>query len=203
MTPNRPYLIGLTGGIATGKSFLAKALMEEGIIVIDADEISRQLTAKGGAALPLIWERFGETVFEGQELNRKALSTAVFNNQSALMDLNALMHPLILAQMERQIETSRAEKALVLDVPLLYETGWDKLCQEVWCAWAPERTQVLRLLERGLTKDEAISRIKSQMPAIKKAVLADRVIITTGEKAANAQAIKRLFQDCQRRNQLV
>lgn len=199
MTPNSPYLIGLTGGIASGKSALSKALREAGAFVIDADEISRKLTAEGGAALHQIRALFGDSVFDGERLNRKALSDAVFGNEKALNDLNNLIHPLVFGEMERQIDENKQQKAIILEVPLLYETGYDKVCREVWCAWAPEKAQLERLFLRGLNEDEAKARIKSQMPAMKKALKADRVIITTGQKADNARAIVRLWDSCLRR----
>ncbi len=199
MTPNKPYLIGLTGGIACGKSMLSKALQEHGAVVIDADAISRSLTAKGGKALPKIRERFGDLVFDGDTLNRKALGDAVFADEKALSDLNSLMHPIIFEEMNRQITLNADQPAVILEVPLLYETGYDRICDEVWSAWTTEKAQMERLRDRGLSDEEARQRIKSQMPAMKKATLADRVIITTGEKAANAKAVIRLWEDCVRR----
>lgn len=199
MTQNSPYLIGLTGGIASGKSMLSSALKGQGAVVIDADEISRDLTAANGLALPLIKREFGAAVFDGEALNRKALARAAFENPSALKALNELMHPLIFEEMDRQIRLNGERPVLILDVPLLFETGRDKTCDEVWCAWSPENTQVTRLHERGLTKDEAYARIRSQMPGIQKALLSDRVIITTGPKENNAMAVIRLYQECLRR----
>lgn len=203
MTPNRPYLIGLTGGIACGKSHLSDALREHGAAVIDADGISRQLTAPGGAALPAIRARFGNKVFDGELLNRKALSDTVFGNPAALEALNAIMHPMVFAEIDRQIASYAGQAAIVVDIPLLYETGFDSRCDTVWCAFAPERTQMDRLLERGLTRGEALRRINSQMSALEKAAHADRVIITTGTKADSAQAVMRLWDEAIRRNALV
>lgn len=199
MTPNKPYLIGLTGGIACGKSMLSMALKEHGAVVIDADAISRSLTGEGGKALPKIRERFGSLVFDGDTLNRKALGDAVFADEKALSDLNSLMHPIIFEEMNRQIALNADQTAVILEVPLLYETGYDRICDEVWSAWTTEKAQMERLRDRGLSDEEARQRINSQMPAMKKASLADRVIITTGEKAANAKAVIRLWEDCVRR----
>ena len=199
MTQNSPYLIGLTGGIASGKSMLSSALKGKGAIVIDTDEISRDLTAKSGAALPLIRKVFGSAMFDGESLNRRALARAVFEDPSALKTLDSLMHPLIFEEMDRQIRFNREKPALILDVPLLHETGYDKKCNEVWCSWTPEDTQIKRLIERGLTASEARARIRNQMPGIKKALLSDHVIITTGPKENNAKAVIQLYQDCLRR----
>lgn len=193
MTPNRPYLVGLTGGIACGKSNLSAALKAHGVVVIDADEISRGLTADGGAALPKIRQVFGETVFEGQTLNRQALSQMVFGHEENLQALNALMHPLVFEEMEKRLKHHQDVPALVADVPLLYETGYDSRCDEVWCAWAPEHAQIKRLLGRGLSREQALERINSQMPAMEKAKRADHVIITTSSKLDSARAVLRLW----------
>jgi dephospho-CoA kinase len=198
MTPSKPYVVGLTGGIACGKSNVSQALRDYGAEVIDADEISRALTAPGGAALPLIRERFGDAVFDNGILNRQALAGMVFARPELLATLNSMMHPLVFREMARQQALSRA-LALMVDVPLLYETGYDQSCDEVWCVWAPSEEQLQRLLNRGLSSQEAIARIDSQMPALEKARRADQVLITTGSKQESAQAAVRLWEELLRR----
>lgn len=199
MTRNRPCLVGLTGGIACGKSNLSAALRRHGAVVIDADEISRSLTAPGGLALSAIRGHFGDAVFDDGILNRRKLSDAVFNRPDELAALNGIMHPLVFREMDRQIAQNQSQTALIADVPLLYETGYEAFCREVWCAWAPLQAQTVRLLQRGLSREEAMLRINSQMPAMDKAKKADRVIITTGCKEDNAQAIILLWDDLIRR----
>lgn len=199
MTRNKPCLVGLTGGIACGKSNISNALRSTGAGVIDADSISRSLTAPGGAALSAIRARFGEGVFDGSILNRKKLSDAVFGKPGELAALNSIMHPLVFLEMERQMREMERAPALVLDVPLLYETGYDRFCDEVWCVWAPQDDQVRRLMQRGLTKEEAMNRILSQMPAIEKARRADHVLITTGSKEDTARMATRLWDGLLRR----
>jgi dephospho-CoA kinase len=198
MTPSKPYVVGLTGDIACGKSNVSQALRDYGAEVIDADEISRALTAPGGAALPLIRERFGDAVFDNGILNRQALAGMVFARPELLATLNSMMHPLVFREMARQQALSRA-LALMVDVPLLYETGYDQSCDEVWCVWAPSEEQLQRLLNRGLSSQEAIARIDSQMPALEKARRADQVLITTGSKQESAQAAVRLWEELLRR----
>jgi len=199
MTANRPYIVGLTGGIACGKSNLSEVLRSRGAVVVDADEISRAFTAEGGRALPAIRARFGDQVFEGELLNRRALSDAVFGHPRALADLNALMHPMVFEEIDDQIARHADRAALVIDIPLLYETGFEARCDEVWCAYAPPAHQVQRLLQRGMTREEALRRIDSQMPAMEKAKRSDRVIITTGDKADNANHVIRLWDALLRR----
>ena len=123
-------IIGLTGGIACGKSTIASLLKSMGASIVDADAINAQLTAPGGEALPLIHEAFGDFVFYPDgTLNRPVLSSIVFGNEDALQRLNAATHPLIQKHMLEQIETCRKMGALVvvLDVPLLFETGLSSL----------------------------------------------------------------------------
>ena len=148
MKRSRPYIIGLTGGIASGKSNIARALVREGAYVIDTDKISHSLTQAGGAALPLLRARFGDGMFDGEQLNRKRFGDRVFADKESLQALNAILHPMIRAEVERRIEENKDLPALVIDVPLLYEVGWDSMCDEVWCAYAPVYEQIRRLMRR-------------------------------------------------------
>ena len=175
-------IITLTGGIACGKTTLANMLRELGAPVIDADAISRSLTAPGGKALPALREAFGGEVFQdGQTLNRAALAARVFQDPEQLRKLNAVTHPLIIERMQSEIERCRKSGApvVVLDVPLLFETGLDRLADETVCVSAPLPVQLKRLTTRnGLTEEQAMRRIQSQMPLCEKEKLADRTIST-------------------------
>lgn len=204
MTPNSaPLIIGLTGGIACGKSHLSAVLKDYGATVIDADEISRSLTAPGGPALPKIRERFGDSVFDGADLNRQRLAARVFSQPEELAALNAIVHPLVFQEIDAQMALHRDKPALVVDLPLLYETGFENRCNTVWVAHAPPKLQLRRLINRGLSREEAQARIDSQMPAAAKAQRADHVIETTGSKQESAQAVIRLYEAFLRRYDLV
>ena len=188
------YVIGLTGGIACGKSHLTKTLRDAGARIVDADEISRSLTAAGGKALPEIRAAFGDGVFQGERLDRRALGERVFADESALARLNAILHPMIFEEMRRRLDEEKG--IVVMDVPLLYETGLDGWCDEIWCAYVPQKEQISRLRARdGLTRKAALERIRAQMPAREKANRADRVIRTDREREASAAEVLRLLKN--------
>jgi dephospho-CoA kinase len=194
------YVIGLTGGIACGKSNLSRALRAYGAPVVDADEISRALTAKGGAALPAIRARWGDQVFEGEELNRRALSDVIFADPQERAALNAIVHPMVFAEMRRQMAAERGP--VVLDVPLLFEAGMENWCDEIWCAWVPQKEQVRRLRKReGVTYAEALRRIHAQMPNAEKRKRANHVIRTDGTKEQSGQIVISLWRNALSRRQ--
>ena len=192
------YVIGLTGGIACGKSNISRSLKAAGVPVIDADEISRNLTAPGGPALPAIREKWGEKVFDGEELNRRALSDIVFSDPAAREALNAIIHPMVLSEIHRRMDET--DGPVVMDVPLLYEVGMDSWCDEIWCAYAPQKEQVRRVRKRGeITYAEALRRIHSQMPVMEKRRRADHMIRTTGTKEESGRTALSLWQDAVKR----
>lgn len=175
-------IIGLTGGIACGKSTIAGLLKSMGAFIVDADDINAQITGPGGDALPLIREAFGDFVFYPDgTLNRPVLSAIVFQNEEALQRLNAATHPMITRRMLEEIETCRKMGTLVvvLDVPLLFEAGLSSLADVTVCASAPEERQIERLKTRsGLDREQALRRIHSQWPLSEKERRSDLVIHT-------------------------
>lgn len=191
-------IIGLTGGIACGKSTVAAMLRSLGAPVIDADAISRSLTAPGGEALPAIRKAFGDTVFSPDgTLDRKALAALVFSDSAQLEQLNAITHPLILSRMRSEIDRCREAGAplVVLDVPLLLEAGFDRLCTQTLCVVADEETQIARLSSRdGMTRQEALARIRSQMPVIQKSALCNRSLCTQKPLNNLAAEVEKLYR---------
>ena len=187
-------VIGLTGGIACGKSNLSRALREEGARVMDADEVSHRLTAPGGKALPARREAFGDGVFRGDEVDREKLGEVVFRDAGQLKRLNAILHPMIFEEIRRELDSIPG--VAVLEAPLLYECGLEKDCCEVWCAYIPQKEQIKRLRERnGLTRRQALERIRSQMSGLEKAKRADRVIRTDGTREESALKVKKLYRE--------
>lgn len=177
-------VIGLTGGIACGKSTISAGLRALGATVIDGDALSRTLTAPGGEALPALREAFGDAVFHADgTLDRRALGAIIFSDDGARARLDALMQPALRRMILAGIEEARRSGAplCVLDMPLLYEAGLDGLCDRVWCAWLPRQTQLERLMARdGFTLPEAEARLRSQLSTDEKAARADVVIDTSG-----------------------
>jgi len=177
-------IIGLTGGIACGKSTISLTLRELGAVIIDGDVLSRELTQPGGQALPAIRDAFGSGVFAPDgTLNRRVLGDVIFRSDAARDTLDSIMQPMLLELIVSGISEARASgaAACILDMPLLYEKDLDRLCDRVWCAWLPRETQLARLMERdGFTREQAEIRLASQMDPDEKAARADVVIDTSG-----------------------
>ena len=177
-------VIGLTGSIACGKSTISRHLASLGWPIVDGDEISHGLTGAGGAALPDLRRAFGPSYFlPDGGLDRKKLGALVFSDEQALKTLDDLMAPWLkdaVVRALRRAEDSGAELCF-LDCPLLFEKGYDALCRSVWCVYLPPSMQLSRLMERdGLTRDEAIRRIRSVMSSDEKASRSDVVIDNSG-----------------------
>lgn len=195
-------ILGLTGGIACGKSTISKTLRELGAVIVDGDEIAHALTACNGPALPVIRQRFGDEVFlPDGNLNRKALGGLVFSDQAAREKLDSIMQPLIRKEIEQQMIQAEHLGAVccVLDMPLLYEKHLDALCDLVWCAYLPRSLQLTRLIERdGFTPEDAAARIDSQMPVEEKASRADTVIDTSGSIPDTSSMVSTYYFDALR-----
>jgi dephospho-CoA kinase len=177
-------LIGLTGGIASGKSTAAKEMEALGAAVIDADQIARDMVAPQSPALSHIVQAFGNGVLgEKGDLDRKALARLVFSDPQARKRLEGLLHPAIQAVMMERVEQFRQTgvSAVVLMVPLLFEKGMETLMDEIWVVALDPETQMRRLMGRdSLTREEAANRIAAQMPLKEKALRADVVIDNNG-----------------------
>lgn len=179
--------IGLTGGIASGKSTVARLLRERGAVVIDADMLAREAVKPGTDAWQAIRDQFGPDYFLSDgSLDRARLGDRVFHDENARQTLNRIVHPAVRALIRERLEAvSERERQLgiqslvVLDIPLLYEVGLENTVSEVWVAYCPDEVQVKRLMARdGLSHEQAMARIQSQMPLKDKAQRAHRVIPT-------------------------
>ena len=203
MPVNNVYVVGITGGIGCGKSMAAAYLAELGAIHIDADGISRALTAQNGAVLEQIRKLFGDSVFsEDGSLNRRALGDLVFSDPAAKRALEGVIHPLVQRIAMDKIEESgkNGARVAVLNVPLLFETGMDVLCDETWTLTAPADVQLARVMERdGLTREQAISRIESQMAMEDRNARATRVINSDRPIEKTRSELNQLYQQLIRR----
>ncbi|MCK9859295.1 dephospho-CoA kinase [Paenibacillus sp. ATY16] len=177
--------IGLTGGIATGKSTVAAMLAERGAMLVDADQVAREVVMPGEPALEAVASAFGQAVIHTDgTLDRKALGGIVFNNRDLLAQLENILHPAIRNRMQqriRQYEEQNPRQLVVADIPLLYETGQEKLYDGVMVVYVPQALQLKRLMERnGIAEEEAQRRIGLQMDIEQKRGRADWVIDNSG-----------------------
>lgn len=191
-------VVGLTGGIGSGKSTVASALSERGAVVVDADRIARSLLEPGGGAFSAVVERFGPGVLAPDgTIDRSRLAEVVFADADALGELNRLTHPLIGAEIGRRLEQAREESArvVVLDVPLLVEGGRERYPVDVVVVVdAPEAVVLERLeAERGMDPDAARARMARQATREQRMAVADVVLDNGGDKAALAAQVDRLW----------
>jgi len=165
--------IGLTGGIASGKSSAGKLLQEKhGLAVLDADRYARAALAPGTTAHNNVLSRYGL-----KELDRKALGEIVFNNPIERLWLEQLVHPIVQHMMDQEVIRLAEAKTIVLMIPLLFEAGLESRCTEIWLVDCGEKQQLERLIARdNCTNQQALARINAQWPLARKRLLADRVI---------------------------
>jgi dephospho-CoA kinase len=174
------YIIGLTGGIASGKSTVSAMLAELGACIVDADKIARDIVAPKQPAWQEIVARFGdEIILADGSMNRALLGEIVFKDQSERAWLENITHPYIRSQMQDDINKAqdRGCAIVILDVPLLIESGWQSQTDEVWVVYVEEQVQLSRLMSRnGLSAAQAMARVKAQMSLNEKIQYADVVI---------------------------
>lgn len=187
------YILGLTGGIASGKSTVSTYLAQNGALIVDADLIARQVVAKKSSGLKQIVAKFGEEILTASgELDRKKLGKLVFSNKDLLKALTDITGPLIRAEILREIQAAKKAqvKLVVLDIPLLFETGYQTLCDKVMVVTIPSKLQLERVMKRdNLSAAEARKRIANQLPASKRNELADVLIDNSKSVAETYQQV--------------
>ncbi|CAB4550182.1 MAG: dephospho-CoA kinase [Actinobacteria bacterium] len=177
------YLVGLTGGIASGKSYVAGLLASHGAATIDADEVAREVVAPGTNGLHQVVEAFGNGVLlSSGELDRQKLGDMVFSNSALRLQLESILHPLIKVR-TMQLISSQESEIVVYSVPLLVEANVDYPFDAIITVEAGPENQIERLIKsRSLSEQEAIQRVSSQTTAAKREARADFVIDSSGSK---------------------
>jgi len=192
--------VGLTGSIATGKSLVAKQFREFGISTIDYDLLSREVVKPGLPAWKEIVDYFGENILiADQNLDRSKLGKIIFNNASKRNKLESFIHPRVYEAADRQEELiikSDPNAVIVHEVPLLFEVGRDKYMDKTVMVYCNEANQLKRLMARdNMSEEDAMSRIRSQIPVEEKRRYADHVIDNNGTKKETKRQVLKLYQE--------
>jgi dephospho-CoA kinase len=195
-------VIGLTGGIACGKSTVAGMLVQKGALLVDADRLSREAVEPGNQAWKEIIQWLGDAIVEEDgTLDRKKIASIVFNDEKSLAKLNSIIHPRVLDlfyQRSSELKKELPGRPLIWDIPLLFETGYDKRVDYIVVVASREEVQIQRLLARdGLSREEALRRIRSQLEIKKKIAKADFVICNNGTKDLLEEKVDLLWEKIQ------
>jgi dephospho-CoA kinase len=196
-------VLGLTGGIATGKSTVAQMFKQCGAFIIDADQLAREVVRPGKPAWREIVKEFGKNILKpNRSINRRLLAQIVFHDRRRLRTLERIIHPRVAnaqQRLARQIAERSPEAVLVYEVPLLFESGAHKRVDKIVVVTADRETQIASLKRRdGLTRAEALRRIKHQMPLARKVRRADVVLDGTGNKPTVRKEVRRLIRSLHR-----
>ena len=194
-------VVGLTGGIASGKSVVSKTLKELGLPIIDADLIAREIVRPNEVSYKNIVDHFGKGILNpDQTINRRKMAKIVFGNSKERERLNSILHPRIVEKIKRRIEDfkERGEKIVILDAALLVEAGELSLADKLIVVSTSPKIQIKRLVQRDhLTEREAKERIFTQMPLSEKVKLADYVIDNSGSVKKTVKRTKEIYRKLQ------
>ncbi|WHZ29621.1 MAG: Dephospho-CoA kinase [Nitrospira sp.] len=193
-------LVGLTGGVATGKSTVAKMFGQCGAIVIDADELAREVVQPGKPAWREIVRTFGRGILHpDRTIDRHALGAIVFHDKKNLRRLERIIHPRVAREqtkLAKRAEKNDSKAIVIYDVPLLFEAGIDKRVDKIIVVTADRDTQIARLRKRnGLSRSEALRRIRNQLPLAKKRRLAHYILDGTKDRKRLAGEVFKLLED--------
>ncbi len=190
-------VIGLTGGIGTGKSEAARHMVSLGAELIDADVVGHEAYKPHAEAWRQVVEAFGEGILgPNSEIDRRSLGAIVFSDPDQLARLNGIMHPLMARMVQEKIDAFREQGAevVVVEAALLFEAGWNSLVEEVWVTDSPEEAIISRLSQRnGMSEEEARRRVSSQMGRPERLSRADIVIDNSTDVGAMQRAIEELW----------
>ncbi|WP_347490755.1 dephospho-CoA kinase [Desulfoscipio sp. XC116] len=193
-------VVGLTGNIGSGKSSVARFLKDMGAKVIDTDQVARNVVAPGTPGLQQITLHFGTGVLNADgTLDRPQMAQIVFNNRQALELLNSIVHPAIRAEVLEAITDYKNipdAPLLVIEAPLLIETGMYKLVDQVWLVIVDAQTQIQRVIERdAATAEQVAGRLAAQMPQTDKLPYAQKVIDNSGTPESTLQQVQQIWSD--------
>ena len=190
-------VIGLTGGIGTGKSEVTRIFQELGAVLINADQIGHQAYTPHSEIWQEVVKAFGEEILQpGGEIDRKKLGSIVFADPDQLTRLNQIMHPRMARMVAQQIQELReqGEDVVVVEAALLFEAGWDSLVDEVWSTESPEESIIKRLQSRsGLSQEEAKKRIDSQMSAEERTSRSQVVVDNSGDLVELERVVRSIW----------
>jgi len=194
----RPYVIGLTGGLGTGKTTVAEMLKAKGAVLISADRLGHQVYEPGRPAYYEVVQAFGpEVVGEDGAINRRLLAQRVFSDAQALALLNKITHPRIREALQEEIQKAGEDgvQIAIVEAALLLEAGWDDLVDEIWVTVAPPEVAAQRAAQKGsMTVEEAMARIRSQMDNGQRVKRAHVVIDTSTTLEETRQQVEREWQ---------
>lgn len=193
------FVAGLTGGIASGKSTVSRMFRDAGAIIIDADEIAREVVTKGKPAWRKIRTHFGEEILlPDGEINRELLGKIIFHDHSQKKELNRMVHPFVFQRMEERIagaESDNPDAIVILDIPLLIETGLYRNLSEIILVYIPENLQLKRLIARDhISEIDATARIRSQIPIDEKKKFASILIDNSSHFEKTKEKVLDIFQ---------
>ncbi len=195
--------VGLTGGLATGKSFVGRILEDLGCRLLKADALGHEAIEPGGPAFESVLAEFGrEMLDETGHIDRRKLAGEVFDKPDRLAALNAIIHPVVIAREEewmRQVEAANPRTIAIVEAAILIETGSHKRFDKLVLTVCSREQQIERAMKRDkLTREEVLSRLERQMPLDEKRKFADFVIDTSGEKSATERQVEQLYVALQR-----
>lgn len=195
---NKKKIIGLTGGIACGKDTVAEMFHEYGAHIINADQVVHQLLRDNSSVKSEIISTFGANILDDrEEISRPKLGKIVFGNPDLLGKLNEIIHPRVVKLINEEAKENlllEENSAVILNVPLLIETNLTCMVDSVVLVFADEEVQIKRLAQRGFSKEDALKRIKSQMPSSEKAKFADFIIYNNGSLSDTAKQVKKIWK---------
>jgi dephospho-CoA kinase len=190
--------VGLTGGLASGKSFVGETLVSLGCHLMKADEVGHRLLEPEGAAFREVLRAFGSEILNTDgRIHRARLGAVVFGDKAKLERLNNIIHPLVFAEEDRffrEVEAADPQGIGVVEAAILIETGSHKMFDKLVIAWCPEEMQIARAIHRGLTREQAVARLSHQLPLAEKLPLADAVVDTSGSKEETARHVAELYR---------